>query len=132
MLSKARLKSDAHTQLAGIPPRVDVERFRADLSEAGVEDMLDALLGTFAQDCPGRLAALEQAVLGGKANEIVSAAHALKSGAGTVRATFLADCLGKTETAARAGYLDSVSGLLDQIRSECQAVLRELTARPLK
>ena len=132
MLSKPRPQSDGPPQLAAFPPRVDVERFRADLSEAGVEDMLDALLGTFAQDCPGRLAALEQAVLGGKANEIVSAAHALKSGAGTVRATYLAEFLGRTETAARTGDLESVSGLLDQIRSECQAVLRELTARPLK
>jgi HPt (histidine-containing phosphotransfer) domain-containing protein len=130
MLSKARLKSDAHTQLAGISPRVDVERFRADLSEAGVEDMLDALLGTFAKDCPGRLAALEQAVQGGKANEIVSAAHAFKSGAGTVRATYLAEYLGRTEAVARTGDLESVSGLLEQIRNEYQAVLGELSARP--
>jgi HPt (histidine-containing phosphotransfer) domain-containing protein len=130
MLSKARIKSDANTRLAVIPPRVDVERFRADLAEAGVEDMLDALLGTFAQDCPGRLAALEQAVQSGKANEIVSAAHAFKSGAGTVRATFLADCLGRTETAARTGDLDSVSGLLEQIQSEYRAVMSELSARP--
>ena len=103
-----------------------------DLSDAGVEDMLDALLGTFAQDCPARLAALEQAVQAGNANEIASAAHAFKSGAGTVRATFLAEYLGRTETAARTGDLDSVSGLLDQIRSECHEVLGELTARPLK
>ena len=131
MLSKARPRSDAHTQLAGSLPRVDVERFRADLSEAGVEDMLDALLGTFAQDCPARLAALEQAVQAGKANEIVGAAHAFKSGAGTVRATFLAEYLGRTETAARTGDLESVSKLLDEIRSECAGVLLELNARPL-
>jgi HPt (histidine-containing phosphotransfer) domain-containing protein len=130
MLSKPRPRSDTNTQVAGSPPHIDVERFRADLSEAGVEDMLDALLGTFAQDCPTRLAALEQAVHAGRANEIVSAAHAFKSGAGTVRATFLADCLGRTETAARTGDLESVSGLLEQIRSEYQAVLAQLTARP--
>lgn len=132
MLSKARPRPDANTQLAGSPPHIDVERFRADLSEAGVENMLDVLLGTFAEDCPARLAALDQAVHAGKANEIVSAAHAFKSGAGTVRATFLADCLGRTETAARTGNLESVSGLLDQIRSECAAVLLELNARPLE
>jgi HPt (histidine-containing phosphotransfer) domain-containing protein len=130
MLSKPRPRSDANSQFAGSPPHIDVERFRADLSEAGVEDMLDALLGTFAQDCPGRLAALEQAVKAGTAKEIVSAAHAFKSGAGTVRATFLADYLGRTETAARTGDLESVPGLLGLIRSEYRSVLGELTARP--
>lgn len=129
MVPKPRPPSDARTELAGTPPRVDVERFRSDLSEAGVEDMLDALLGTFAQDCPARLATLEQAVKTGKANEIASAAHAFKSGAGTVRATFLAECLGKTETAARAGDFESVAALLGQIRGEYQAVVCELTAR---
>jgi HPt (histidine-containing phosphotransfer) domain-containing protein len=130
MLSKPRPRSDAHSQFAENPPHINVERFRADLSEAGVEDMLDALLGTFAQDCPGRLAALEQAVKAGTAKEIVSAAHAFKSGAGTVRATLLADYLGRTETAARTGDLESVPGLLGLIRSEYRAVLGELTARP--
>jgi hypothetical protein len=38
-------------------PRVDVERFRADLREGGVEEMLGILLDTFVQDCPARLAA---------------------------------------------------------------------------
>jgi HPt (histidine-containing phosphotransfer) domain-containing protein len=111
-------------------PRVDVKRFRAELSEAGVEDMIGVLLDTFARDCPERLAALEQAVQQGDAKAIESAAHAFKSGAGTIRATFLADRLAEAEAAAHASNLESVARLLEQIRIEHHAVLRELAATP--
>jgi HPt (histidine-containing phosphotransfer) domain-containing protein len=110
-------------------PHVDVERFRADLREGGVEEMLGILLDTFVQDCPGRLAALAQAVQDGNAKAIESAAHAFKSGAGTVRATVFADGLREIEAAGRSGNLEAVPELLEQIRSEYLAVLRELDAR---
>jgi HPt (histidine-containing phosphotransfer) domain-containing protein len=110
-------------------PHVDIERFRADLREGGVEEMLGILLDTFVQDCPGRFAALEQAVQDGTAKTIESAAHAFKSGAGTVRATVLADGLREIEATGRSGKLEAVPELLEQIRSEYLAVLRELDAR---
>jgi len=111
-------------------PRVDVERFRADLREGGVEEMLAILLETFVQDCPGRLAALEQAVKDGNPKTIESAAHAFKSGAGTVRATFLADGLRELEAAGHSGNLMGIAGLVEQVRAECEAVLRELETAP--
>jgi HPt (histidine-containing phosphotransfer) domain-containing protein len=111
-------------------PRVDVERFRADLREGGVEEMLAILLETFVQDCPGRLAALEQAVKDGDPKAIESAAHAFKSGAGTVRATVLADALRELEAAGRSGNLAAVAGLVEHIRTEYVAVLRELEPAP--
>jgi HPt (histidine-containing phosphotransfer) domain-containing protein len=107
---------------------VDVERFRAVLREAGIEKMTATLLGTFVEDCPVRFAALEQAVKEGDAKAIESAAHAFKSGAGTIRASVLADSLGEAETAGRAGRLESMTELLEQIRNECLAVMRELEA----
>jgi HPt (histidine-containing phosphotransfer) domain-containing protein len=111
-------------------PRVDVERFRADLREGGVEEMLAILLETFVQDCPGRLAALEHAVKDGNPKTIESAAHAFKSGAGTVRATFLADALRELEASGRSGNLTGTAGLVEQIRAECETVLRELGTAP--
>ena len=111
-------------------PCVDVERFRADLREGGVEEMLEILLDTFVQDCPGRLAALEQAAREGNPKTIETAAHAFKSGAGTVRASVLADGLREVEAAGRSGNLESVPQLLEQIRAEYVAVLRELKASP--
>jgi HPt (histidine-containing phosphotransfer) domain-containing protein len=109
-------------------PHLDVERFRADLREGGVEEMVGALLTTFAQDCPERFATLEQAVKQGTKKAIESAAHAFKSGAGTVRATVLAASLASVEAAARAGNLDSIPQILEQIREEYLAVLREIEA----
>ncbi|MDP9279777.1 MAG: hypothetical protein M3P00_10190 [Gemmatimonadota bacterium] len=46
---------------------MDLQRFRDDLREAGVEEMVGTLLRTFMEDCPGRFAALEQAVQQGNA-----------------------------------------------------------------
>jgi HPt (histidine-containing phosphotransfer) domain-containing protein len=109
---------------------VDVERFRADLREGGVEEMLALLLDTFVHDCPARLEALERAVKDGSAKAIESAAHAFKSGAGTVRATVLADCLREVEAASRGGNLAVVRGLLEHVRTEYLAVLRELETAP--
>jgi len=105
---------------------VDLERFRRDLRKAGVEEMVGTLLKTFMEDCPGRFAALEQAVQQANAKAIESAAHAYKSGAGTIRATLLADALAAIEAAAHAGRLESTGVSLEEIRTEHLAVLREL------
>jgi len=88
--------------------------------------MLGILLDAFVQDCPARLATLELAVREGNPKTIESAAHAFKSGAGTVRATVLAEGLRELEAAGRSGNLESVPERLGQIRAECVAVLREL------
>jgi HPt (histidine-containing phosphotransfer) domain-containing protein len=101
-----------------------------DLREAGVEDIIGVLIKTFVQDAPARFAALEQAVKDGSAKAIESAAHAFKSGAGTIRATVLAEGLGKAEATGHAGNLESMTGLLEQIRREYLAVVRELESEP--
>ena len=105
---------------------VDLQRFRGDLREAGVEEMVGTLLRTFMEDCLGRFSALEQAVQQGNAKAIESAAHAFKSGAGTIRATLLADALAAMEAAAHAGRLESIGVSLEEIRTEYLSVLREL------
>jgi HPt (histidine-containing phosphotransfer) domain-containing protein len=131
MPTNALPKSAAPTSVVtSVNPRVDVERFRADLREGGVEEMLAILLETFVQDCPGRLADLERSVKDGNPKQIESAAHAFKSGAGTVRATVLANALRELEAAGRSGNLTGVGGLLQHVRTECGAVLRELETVP--
>jgi HPt (histidine-containing phosphotransfer) domain-containing protein len=129
ILTKPRPPSDSQDSKAPQPqPHVDVERFRADLREAGVEEMIGTLLDTFVEDAPVRLAALEQATKNQDAKAVETAAHAFKSGAGTIRATFLADFLATIETAGRTGRLETVSDLLETIRNEYLAVMRELEA----
>jgi len=133
MLTKPPLHSDLQSaRAAHAAPHVDLARFRTDLREAGVEDIIGTLLQTFVEDAPARFAALEQAVKEGNANAVESAAHAFKSGAGTIRATVLADGLAQAEAMGHAGKLESMSALLEQIRHECLAVVRELEATPQK
>lgn len=88
--------------------------------------MVGPLLQTFVEDCPGRFAALEKAVQEGDAKAIESAAHAFKSGSGTIRAIVLAERLAFVEAAAHSGHLESIAVLLDQVRDEHVAVLRQL------
>jgi HPt (histidine-containing phosphotransfer) domain-containing protein len=109
-------------------PHVDVERFRAELREAGVEEMIGDLLQTFLQDAPARLAAVEDAVRSGDPTSIRKAAHAFKSGAGTVRASALAEMLAQAEAAGRTNRLECLGELIEQIRAEYRAVLQELEA----
>ena len=111
-----------------MPPHVDLERFRSDLREAGIEDMVGMILQTFVEDCPARFSALEEAVQLGDMKQIESAAHALKSSSGTIRASVLAELLGGVEASAQAGPVESIAPLLERIRSEHVAVLRELEA----
>ena len=97
-----------------------------ELSDAGVEEMLDTLLTTFAEDAPARFAALEHAIQSADAKAIQTAAHAFKSGAGTIHATVLAATLANAENVARGGHLEAITDLIEQIRSEHHAVLSEL------
>lgn len=129
ILTKPRPHSDSPNSNSAPPqPHVDVERFRAELREAGVEEMIGDLLDTFLQDAPVRFATLENAAQSGNPKEIESAAHAFKSGAGTIRASVLADKLAEVEAAGRSNRLESLGELIEQIRTEHLAVAREIEA----
>jgi HPt (histidine-containing phosphotransfer) domain-containing protein len=88
--------------------------------------MLGTLLSTFVEDAPVRFAALDHAVQSRDAKAIQTAAHAFKSGAGTIHATVLAAVLASAENAARGGHLEAITDVMEQIRIEHHAVLREL------
>ena len=107
---------------------VDLEGFRSDLREAGIEAMVGAILQTFFEDCPTRFSALEAAVRLGDPKEIESAAHALKSSSATIRAYVLSELLAAVEASALAGRVEFIPPQLERIRSEHVAVLRELEA----
>lgn len=87
---------------------------------------MSVLLATFAEDAPTRFAALAQAARDRDAKAIERAAHAFKSGAGTIRATFLADMLAEIEAAGRTGQLELAGDLIEPMRNEYLAVIREL------
>jgi HPt (histidine-containing phosphotransfer) domain-containing protein len=110
------------------PPSVDIASFRSALRDADIEEMVESLLATFLTDSAGRVSALEHAVAAQDPKSIESAAHAFKSGAGTIRATRLAELLRDVEDAARAGRSGSTKGMIDQVRLEYAAVCFQLDA----
>jgi histidine phosphotransfer protein HptB len=127
MLTKPRFNSDSPDSNDAEPlPHVDVELFRADLREAGVEEVIRDLLDTFVQDAPARFAAVEAAARSSDAKAIATAAHAFKSSAATIRASALSEMLYRAEVAGRTNCLDALGELLEQIRTEHLAVLHEL------
>lgn len=127
MITRAQHQSEAEiSPTAPRRPSVDVAHFGADLREAGIEEMLGPLLKTFAEDSPGKLAALELALAARDADAVRSAAHAFKSGAGTVRANHLAELLQSLELDARTTDVETTAKMLEQIRAEHLAVHREL------
>lgn len=105
---------------------VDVAKFRSDLRAGGIEDVANSLLATFLDDSPVRMSHLQEAITARDPKTILSAAHAFKSGAATIRATILAELLNDAEVAARSGRHE-LTGMLERIRIEYAAVRRQLT-----
>jgi PAS domain S-box-containing protein len=107
---------------------VDLNGLRQVMREAGVEDAVGDLIQTFLGDCPGRLAAIEEADAAGDPARMERAAHAYKSAAGAIRAGSLADLLAGLEAAGRARDMDRARRMVPDVRRAHAAVVRELTA----
>jgi len=116
---------------AGLPPDplvpsqeapVNLDAFRRDMREAGVEEAVDAILDTFVQSAGDRITALTAALATGEAEAIKQAAHAFKSSAGTIGAKRLAALLAQVEAAAVAGDVAQARAVGDQFAEESAAV----------
>jgi two-component system sensor histidine kinase/response regulator len=104
-------------------PPVDMASFTAMLAEAGIESAGDQMLRVFLDYAAERGGMLRAAVERGDYNEAERIAHALKSSAGTIMATSLADLLKKMEAAARAADVAQVRELNDAISAEHARVM---------
>lgn len=107
-------------------PPVDLEGFRQNLREAGVEEAIDSIIGVFVNDAPSRMESLEAAVAGGDASEIDQAAHAFKSAALTVHAHRLGQTLKELEFAGKDGNVELATDLIDRARADYQAALSHI------
>jgi CheY-like chemotaxis protein len=101
---------------------VDLEAFRREMREVGVEDAVDGILDVFVKGAEQRIAALTATLVAGGTPEIKRAAHAFKSSAGTIGANRLAAVLDEMETAAEAGNLALARALGDRFEEESAAV----------
>jgi HPt (histidine-containing phosphotransfer) domain-containing protein len=96
------------------------------MREAGAEDAVDSILGTFVTALPAYLDALVAAVAAKDGGDIQRGAHAFKSAAGSIGAQGLATLLADMETAARDGNGPPVGPALARVRVEADAVLSQL------
>ncbi len=82
------------------------------------------ILAVFLQDTPGRLAALEEAVHGGRSDEVRVLAHALKGAAANVGALAVSQAAQAVEKAARAGLTRDLPGLVTRLAGELARLVR--------
>ena len=104
------------------PAPVDLDTFRREMRDAGVEEAVDAILDTFVQSAGERIAALTTALASGEAQAIKRAAHAFKSSAGTIGAKTLATLLQELESAAEKGDVARARDLGARFAEESAAV----------
>jgi len=101
---------------------VDLEELRADLRAAGIEESLPVLVKLFLRDGPARIEAIQKGVRAKDAKSIASAAHAMRSAAGAVRASRLMSLLATLERTAKDGDVASAAAQADAIVAEHRAV----------
>ncbi len=85
-------------------------------------DFFRELVGIFITDAPMRIERMRNALGSGDGRELAQQAHALKGSAGNLAATRVQQLAGDIEARARAGELDTVSRLLEEVQREFTAV----------
>jgi CheY-like chemotaxis protein/HPt (histidine-containing phosphotransfer) domain-containing protein len=113
--------TDRDTNDNGSAP-VNLNEFRATMSEAGVEEIVPITLATFLDEAPTKRKTLTDAVVARDGSAISKAAHALKSSSGAIRADTLAGILQQLEDAGKNGNVRKAAGLLENAMSEFDLV----------
>jgi len=92
----------------------------------GDEALLADVVRLFLEDCPQRLAAIEAALERGDADDIRSAAHALKGPAGNLSATALFEAARALERAGAEGRIDDARSMWTRVATEAAAAMNTL------
>jgi HPt (histidine-containing phosphotransfer) domain-containing protein len=93
------------------------------MHEAGAAEAVDAILATFVDSAPERLAALAAAAGGTEPEPIQRAAHAFKSAATTIGAHALTARLAELEAIAQSGDVAGARDRLEHVRHEANVAL---------
>lgn len=86
------------------------------------------MMEAYVRAAPERIEALREGLRRGNGGSVAEAAHALKSGAGNLRAERLATLLERMERAGDAGRVDEARALLDELDEEHGRVVAILQA----
>ena len=108
-------------------PPVDLHSFREEMQAMGVAEIVDVALETFLEETPERLQTLEETIADQDSVGAAFAAHAIKSGAGSIHAYRLAALLQKIEELARAQDVEGAAELLPSVSAEYRAVTAYLS-----
>jgi HPt (histidine-containing phosphotransfer) domain-containing protein len=108
-----------------VPP-IDIEEFRAQMRAAGIEEIVVPMLQLFGQEAPKGMDALVAAMKAGDLDAASRAAHSLKSSAGNVRATTLADTLQALEHAAAGKNGSQAAAHFESAKVAYDAVVKQL------
>jgi len=95
---------------------VDIAELRRSVGD-DLQEVAETIMQIFAEDAPGRMAAIEQAMENGDRRAVRATAHAYRGAAATVRAPKLAHLLGEIETAADEDRLANARELLPSVRA---------------
>ena len=102
---------------------VNLDKFRAVMREAGIEQVVSATLATYIDESPGKFKAVLDAAAARDTETIAKTAHALKSASGAIRADTLAALLQQLEDAGAKGDVNQALGLIDLVRKEFDLVV---------
>ena len=89
-------------------PLVDLEGFRSEMREVGIEHIVEESISMFRSDAVERMAAITEATAVGAFDEVARLAHAFKGGAGTIHANELRRTLEALEQVAQGEDTSSV------------------------
>ena len=94
---------------------------------SGIEEIVRPMLELFAQEAPKGMVSLSSAMAAKNLDEVVRAAHSLKSSAGNIRAKEFADLLQRLEVAAGRQDDAEVTHLFEAVGLAYNAVLQQLS-----
>jgi HPt (histidine-containing phosphotransfer) domain-containing protein len=96
----------------------------------GDTEFLAELIGTFFEDAPVQIAAMQGALAAGRPQDLRRAAHSMKSNSASFGATTLSQMCKELEEMGKVGLLDGADERLRHIAAEFQKVRATLEALP--
>jgi len=109
----------------GTPP-VDLEAFRETMREAGIQEVVEEILGEYVKEAPVVFARLEAGVAARDTQAIKAQAHSLKSSSAIVCARRLAELLEELEAVALQGDLGAAIAGFERVEPEYRAAMSYL------
>jgi two-component system, sensor histidine kinase and response regulator len=124
-------KTDATPEAPAIKNLPGTNAFDSDAALKHVEgdrDLLDEIVGIFAEQCPKTMYEIQNAIRAADLPVLERAAHSLKGSASNLCATGVTQCAAELEESARSGNSSRSREQFQALESEVEKLLRELEA----